>query len=68
VAASACSGPGATIGDDSAGWGGFDDANAVGVSAAGLLAGNLIRIGLGTLVLDGGLGIGTDQFEGAIGW
>jgi trimeric autotransporter adhesin len=46
-----------------AGWGGFDDANAVGVSAAGVLATNLIRPGYGSLVVDGGVGIGTNQGE-----
>jgi trimeric autotransporter adhesin len=46
-----------------AGWGGFDSANAVGFSAAGVLASNLVRPGFGTLVLDGGVGVGTDQNE-----
>jgi hypothetical protein len=46
-----------------AGWGGFDDANAVGFSAAGVLANNLLRPGFGSLVLDGGVGVGTNQGE-----
>ena len=46
-----------------AGWGGYDDANALGFSAAGVLASNLVRPGYGTLVVDGGVGVGTDQGE-----
>ena len=42
-------------------WGGFDDANAVGVSAAGVLARNLLRPGSGTLALFGGVGFGTNE-------
>jgi trimeric autotransporter adhesin len=57
-----------------AGWGGYDDANAVGFSAAGVVASNLLSQGRGTLTLDGGLGFGTDEGEVAgragatIGW
>ena len=46
-----------------AGWGGYDDANAVGLSAAGVLAQNLLRPGSGSLVLDGGVGFGTQEGE-----
>ena len=46
-----------------AGWGGFDGSNAVGFSAAGVVANNLLRPGFGTLVLDGGVGVGTDDGE-----
>jgi len=46
-----------------AGWGGFDDANAVGISAAGVLASNVLSQGRGTLTLDGGVGFGTDEGE-----
>ncbi|MGE5260409.1 MAG: hypothetical protein ACM3MH_05975, partial [Actinomycetota bacterium] len=46
-----------------AGWGGYDDASAVGFSAAGVLASNLLRDGYGTLVVDGGVGVGTDEGE-----
>jgi hypothetical protein len=46
-----------------AGWGGFDGSNAVGFSAAGVVANNLLRPGFGTLVLDGGVGVGTDEGE-----
>jgi trimeric autotransporter adhesin len=45
------------------GWGGFDAANAVSFTAAGVLAENLVRPGLGTVVLDGGVGVGTGQGE-----
>jgi hypothetical protein len=45
----------------SAGWGGYDDANAIGLSAAGVLADNLLRPGSGTLALYGGIGIGTGE-------
>jgi hypothetical protein len=44
-----------------AGWGGFDNANAVGFSAAGVLADNLFRPGSGTLALYGGVGVGTSE-------
>jgi len=44
-----------------AGWGGFDGANAVGLTAAGVLANNVLKPGYGTLVLDGGVGFGTDD-------
>jgi trimeric autotransporter adhesin len=46
-----------------AGWGGFDDASAVGFTAAGVLAKNLVRPGYGTLVVDGGVGVGTNEGE-----
>jgi hypothetical protein len=46
-----------------AGWGGYDDSNAVSFTMAGVLAGNLLRPGFGSLVIDGGLGVGTDQGE-----
>jgi hypothetical protein len=46
-----------------AGWGGYDDANAVGLSAAGVIASNLLSQGRGTLTLDGGVGFGTDEGE-----
>lgn len=46
-----------------AGWGGFDDANAVSFSMAGVLAANLLRPGFGSLIIDGGLGVGTDEGE-----
>ena len=46
-----------------AGWGGYDGSNAVGVSAAGVVANNLLRPGFGTVVLDGGVGFGTDEGE-----
>ena len=46
-----------------AGWGGFDGSNAIGISAAGVLARNLLRPGFGSLVLDGGVGFGTDEGE-----
>ena len=45
------------------GWGGFDGSKAVGFSAAGVVANNLLRPGFGTVVLDGGVGIGTDEGE-----
>jgi hypothetical protein len=57
-----------------AGWGGYDDANAIGLSAAGVLAQNLLRPGSGSLVLDGGVGFGTQEGEVAgraglsLGW
>jgi hypothetical protein len=57
-----------------AGWGGYDDANAVGFSAAGVVASNLLGQGRGTLTLDGGVGFGTSEGEVAgragasIGW
>jgi hypothetical protein len=44
-----------------AGWGGFDNANAVAFSAAGVLAENLLRPGGGTLALYGGVGVGTAE-------
>jgi hypothetical protein len=44
-----------------AGWGGFDSANAVGISAAGILTDNLLRPGSGTLALYGGVGVGTNE-------
>jgi hypothetical protein len=44
-----------------AGWGGFDSANAVGLAAAGVLADNLLRPGGGTLALYGGVGLGTNE-------
>jgi hypothetical protein len=48
-----------------AGWGGYDDANAnaVGLTAAGVLASNVLRQGYGTVVLDGGVGFGTNEGE-----
>jgi hypothetical protein len=57
-----------------AGWGGYDDANAVGFSAAGVVASNLLSNGRGTLTLDGGVGFGTSEGEVAgragasLGW
>jgi autotransporter adhesin len=52
--------PGQTFGMTAA-WGGFDDANAVGVSAAGVLGRNLLHPGSGTLALFGGVGVGTSE-------
>jgi autotransporter adhesin len=46
-----------------AGWGGYDSANAVAFSAAGVIADNLLRSGHGTLALDGGIGWGADEGE-----
>jgi len=46
-----------------AGWGGFDDANAISFSAAGVVASNLLASGRGALVVDGGVGVGTNQGE-----
>jgi trimeric autotransporter adhesin len=46
-----------------AGWGGYDDANAIGLSAAGVVASNLLSQGRGTLTLDGGVGFGTSEGE-----
>jgi hypothetical protein len=46
-----------------AGWGGYDDASAVGFSAAGVVASNLLSNGRGTLTLDGGVGFGTSEGE-----
>jgi hypothetical protein len=43
--------------------GGYDDARAVGFSAAGVVASNLLSQGRGTLTLDGGVGFGTDEGE-----
>jgi hypothetical protein len=40
-------------------------ANAVGFSAAGVLADNLLRPGSGTLALYGGIGVGTSEGEAA---
>jgi hypothetical protein len=57
-----------------AGWGGYDGANAVSFTAAGVLAQNLLRPGYGSLVLDGGVGFGTQEGEVAgraglsVGW
>jgi hypothetical protein len=57
-----------------AGWGGYDGSNAVGISAAGVLANNLLAPGSGTFTLDGGVGFGTDEGEvvgragGTFGW
>lgn len=48
-----------------AGWGGYDNANAVGFSAAGVLADNLLRPGSGTLALYGGIGVGTGEGQAA---
>jgi hypothetical protein len=48
-----------------AGWGGYDSANAVGFSAAGVLADNLLRPGSGTLAVYGGIGVGTSEGEAA---
>jgi autotransporter adhesin len=44
-----------------AGWGGFDNANALAFSAAGIVSDNLFRPGIGTLALYGGVGVGTDE-------
>jgi hypothetical protein len=44
-----------------AAWGGFDDANAVGFTAAGVLGRNLLRPGSGTLALFGGVGVGANE-------
>ena len=46
-----------------AGWGDYDDANAIGLSAAGVVASNLLSNGRGTLTLDGGAGFGTSEGE-----
>jgi len=44
-----------------AAWGNFEDANAIGFSAAGVLARDLLRPGSGTLALFGGIGVGTSE-------
>ena len=41
--------------------GNFDNANAFSVSAAGVLADNLLRPGGGTLALYGGVGVGAEE-------
>ena len=46
-----------------AGWGGYDDANAIGLSAVGVLAQNVLRPGFGTVALDGGVGFGMSEGE-----
>jgi trimeric autotransporter adhesin len=46
-----------------AGWGGYDDASAVGFTAAGVVAKDVLRPGFGTVVLDGGVGVGTNEGE-----
>jgi hypothetical protein len=46
-----------------AGWGAYDGANALGFSAAGVVASNLLRPGAGVVILDGGLGVGADEGE-----
>jgi trimeric autotransporter adhesin len=46
-----------------AGWGGFDSANAVGFSAAGVLSDNILGPGRGTLAVYGGVGVGTSEGE-----
>jgi hypothetical protein len=46
-----------------AGWGGYDGASAVSFTMAGLLGSNLLHQGSGTLVVDGGVGFGTDEGE-----
>jgi trimeric autotransporter adhesin len=57
-----------------AGWGGFDDANALSFTMAGVVAKGLFRPGYGTLVVDGGVGVGTNEGEVAgraglsLGW
>jgi hypothetical protein len=45
-------------------WGNYESANAVGVTAAGVVAQNLMGPGRGALVLNGGVGFGTN--EGAV--
>lgn len=52
--------PGQTFGMTAA-WGGYDDANAVEFSAAGVIARNLIRPGGGTLELFGGVEVGANE-------
>ena len=47
----------------SAAWGGYESANAVGFSAAGVVAQNLLRPGSGALVLFGGVGVGAEEGE-----
>jgi hypothetical protein len=44
-----------------AGWGGFDRANAVAFSAAGIISDNVFRPGFGTIAVYGGVGVGTDE-------
>ena len=57
-----------------AGWGGYDDASAVSFTMAGVVAENLLRPGFGTMVVDGGVGVGTNNGEVAgragltVGW
>ena len=46
-----------------AGWSGYDNSSAMGFSAAGVVAGNLLGQGRGTLTLDGGVGFGTREGE-----
>lgn len=46
-----------------AGWGGYDDASAVSLTAAGLLARDLLHSGSGTLIADAGIGVGTNEGE-----
>ena len=45
-----------------AGWGGFESQNAVGVSAAGVIARDVFGSG-STVVLDGGIGVGTNYSQ-----
>lgn len=46
-----------------AGWGTYDSANAASFTAAGVIAKDVPRSGFGTLVVDGGVGVGTNEGE-----
>ena len=46
-----------------AGWGTYDSTNAASFTAAGVIAKDVLRPGFGTLVVDGGVGVGTNEGE-----
>jgi hypothetical protein len=50
-----------------AGWGAYDEANAVSFTAVGVVARNLLNQGRGTLTLDVGFGTSEGQVAGRAG-